>query len=196
MGRKRKYNTPEEKAEAHRLASKKHYERFRNSINQNRRDEYHSNSSKRESPSKSSSGTDKTAKPKNKVEFWLDRARKLPNKLEEILGAPPKVALEELCRDFRSGTPEVAAETQAVLVSLLEKLQSLRKVVKCYTDHVLTLAGDNEDYRQVTKLCEIVESIQIGVDDLYLFTRDPEGQTAVADAYKERFFIFQTSCWP
>ncbi|KAF8950643.1 hypothetical protein BDZ97DRAFT_1770997 [Flammula alnicola] len=155
MGRQRLYHTSDEKLAANRAKSKRHYDRKREGINEQRRKQYrkrHPLNSSTTSPSIQARPEESTTE--RALRVWLEHASWVKSRMEKITSKAPATFLEQVYGECIANGD--SGNIQEYATTFLKFQRSIYR----YENEVLSLAGVGPEYnlvREISKqVCQIV----------------------------------------
>ncbi|KAJ3497295.1 hypothetical protein NLJ89_g10366 [Agrocybe chaxingu] len=186
MGRAKKYLTPEQKADANRAKSRRHYEKKKDKINNKRRREYH----------KAKAHTDcapgilvpperhgSALQPQDPLHLWMEQNDRIKNRLLKITGKEPAIFVDEISLRYLSDGNKDTLHTHATQLGKLQKA-----IYRCQNE-VLTLAGMGPEYHAVDKTVILIRTIVGWVEEVLCYAMVELSE--VRRLREERGFMYQ-----
>ncbi|KAG2008840.1 hypothetical protein CC2G_014226 [Coprinopsis cinerea AmutBmut pab1-1] len=183
----KKYHSVEERQAAARRNSQRYHQKNKESINLKKRTSYRERNPKRleRQLEELRNADERRAQEARDPQFWLDRARKLPERLRKVVGEQPAQFFEELCHRFLSHSAGLRD-----IEDIVSQLHGLQKVVSNYERHVLDLAGCGAEYSEITTLSTLIKTAVQAAEELEILAKSEEDM--LQEQLTAKSLIFQT----
>ncbi|KAF9523676.1 hypothetical protein CPB83DRAFT_898544 [Crepidotus variabilis] len=184
MPRPKLYKTIEEKADANRAKSKRHYNKKKTEIAEQRRAKYcQSQIDVTNQDTRHTKQNDEDIPVAEKdLQSCLWHAKRFQTRVSSIVGEVPKGFVGSICQEYLQSLDKTAIQSYA---AKFEKF--LKWVLECH-DRVLQLVGTGRELDAVTQIANTVRELNRMVDELLVYAiLGPEEFLAIYEANKFEF---------